>query len=45
MIITIEPCFEYLPRKMIVHEENILVTKNGFELLTSRTPEKIPIID
>ena len=45
MIITIEPCFEYLPRKMIVQEENILVTKNGFELLTSRTPEKIPIID
>ena len=45
MIITIEPCFEYLPGKMIVHEENILVTNNGFELLTSRTPERIPIID
>ena len=45
MIITIEPCFEYLPRKMIVQEENILVTKNGFELLTSRTPEIIQIID
>ena len=45
MILTIEPCYEYLPGKMLVIEENILVTKDGFELLTSRTPKKLPIIN
>ena len=44
MIITIEPCFEYLPRKMIVHEENIIVHRGGAELITKRTPREIPII-
>jgi len=44
MIVTIEPCFEYTPGKMLVHEENILITKNGFERLSSRTPKTIPII-
>ena len=44
MIITIEPCFEYSPDKMLVHEENILITSNGYELLTSRTPVDMPII-
>ena len=45
MVITIEPCFEYAPGTMLVHEENILITKNGYERLTSRTPENIPIIN
>ena len=45
MIITIEPCYEYLPGKMIVIEENILITKDGYELLTSRTPKLLPIIN
>ena len=44
MIITLEPCFEYLPGKMLVHEENILITAQGYELLSSRTPQEIPII-
>ena len=44
MVIAIEPCFEYAPETMIVQEENILITKNGFERLTSRTPKIIPII-
>ena len=44
MIIAIEPCLEYAPGVMLVQEENILITKNGFEILTSRTPKKIPII-
>ena len=25
MILTLEPCFEYLPGKMLVQEENILI--------------------
>ena len=45
MVLAIEPCYEYLPGKMLVIEENILITKNGFELLTSRTPKKLPIIN
>lgn len=45
MILTIEPSYEYLPGKMLVIEENILITKDGFELLTSRTPKILPIIN
>ena len=45
MTIAIEPCLEYAPGIMLVHEENILITNNGFERLTSRTPKKIPIIN
>jgi len=45
MTIAIEPCLEYAPGIMLVHEENILITNNGFERLSSRTPQKIPIIN
>ena len=45
MVITIEPCLEYSPGIMLVHEENILITNNGHERLTSRTPKIIPIIN
>ena len=45
MVMTIEPCFEYNPGKMLVHEENILITKSGYERLSTRTPKTIPIID
>ena len=44
MIMSMEPCFEYKPKKMLVHEENILITSKGYERLTSQTPKKIPII-
>jgi len=44
MVIAIEPCFEYAPGIMLVHEENILITNSGFEILTSRTPKTIPLI-
>jgi Xaa-Pro aminopeptidase len=44
MILTIEPCYEYLPGKMLVIEENILITDDSFELLTSRSPQILPII-
>jgi len=45
MILTIEPCYEYIQGKMLVIEENILITKNGYELLSSRTPRQLPIIN
>ena len=45
MIITIEPCFEYQRNIMLVHEENILITKNGYERLSTRTPKEMPMIN
>ena len=44
MVLTIEPVMEYAPGKMIVHEENIAITKDGSRLLTKRAPRQMPII-
>ncbi len=44
MVLTIEPGMEYAPGKMIVHEENIAVTKEGARLLTKRAPRELPVI-
>jgi Xaa-Pro aminopeptidase len=44
MVLTIEPGMEYAPGKMIVHEENIAVTRDGPVLLTKRAPRELPVI-
>jgi len=44
MVLTIEPGIEYEEGKMIVHEENIIIHKDGAELITKRTPREIPVI-
>lgn len=44
MVLTIEPGMEYAPGKMIVHEENVVVTPDGAELLTKRAPRELPVI-
>jgi Xaa-Pro aminopeptidase len=44
MVLTIEPGMEYAPGKMIVHEENIAVTKERPRLLTKRAPRELPVI-
>ena len=44
MTITIEPVFEFESGKMIVQEEDLLITEDGNEILTSRAPQEIPII-
>jgi Xaa-Pro dipeptidase len=44
MVLTIEPGMEYAPGKMIVHEENIAVTREGPRLLTKRAPRELPVI-
>jgi Xaa-Pro aminopeptidase len=41
MVITIEPGMEYEPGKMIVHEENIVITDEGADLLTVRAPREM----
>jgi Xaa-Pro dipeptidase len=45
MVITIEPGMEYAPGKMIVHEENIAITADGAELLTTRAPREMLVIN
>ena len=44
MVLTIEPGMEYEKDKMLVHEENIVIHKDGAELITKRPPREIPII-
>ena len=44
MIITLEPSIELSKNLILVQEENLLITKNGYKLLSTRTPEKLPII-
>ena len=44
MVLTIEPGMEYAPGKMVVHEENIVVTENGPDLLTQRAPRALPTL-
>ena len=36
MVLTIEPGMEYAQGKMIVHEENVVIRKDGAELITKR---------
>lgn len=44
MVITIEPGMEYDAGKMIVHEENVVITTDGAQLLTRRAPREMPMI-
>jgi len=44
MIMTIEPGMEYAPGKNIVHEENLVITEDGCELLTRRAPVEMPVV-
>ena len=44
MIMTIEPGMEYAPGKNIVHEENLVITEDGYELLTRRASIEMPVI-
>ncbi|WP_434361139.1 Xaa-Pro peptidase family protein [Parasalinivibrio latis] len=44
MVLTLEPGMNFAPNKMMVHEDNIVITASGCELLHTRTWEKMPII-
>ena len=44
MVLTIEPSAKYGPNFMLVHEENIVVTADGCDLLTRRAPRELPVI-
>ena len=45
MIITLEPSIEMDENKILVQEENLLITKDSYKLLSTRTPENLPIIN
>jgi Xaa-Pro aminopeptidase len=44
MVITLEPSLAIGPGRMMVHEENILVTEDAPRLLTERAPPDLPVI-
>ena len=45
MVMTIEPGMEFTPGRMLVHEENVVITEDGCELLTTRAPREMWMID
>ena len=44
MVITIEPGMIFAPGKLMVHEENIVITEAAPELLSRRAPPDMPVI-
>ena len=44
VVLTLEPGMEYLPGKEMVHEENILITKDGPIWLSNRAQKELPIL-
>ncbi|MEP3276655.1 MAG: Xaa-Pro peptidase family protein [Stappiaceae bacterium] len=44
MVLTLEPSLSYGDRRMMVHEENIVVRADGAKLLSERASPEIPII-
>lgn len=44
MVITIEPSMAYGNGKVMVHEENVVITESGPQLLTRRAPREMPIL-
>ncbi|GAA0681720.1 aminopeptidase P family protein [Marinobacterium maritimum] len=44
MILTLEPGMTFAPGKMMVHEENILITEEGCEMLHKRAWSELPVI-
>lgn len=44
VVLTLEPGMEYLPGKEMVHEENVLITKDGPVWLSRRASPELPII-
>ncbi len=45
MILAIEPGYEFLPGKIMLHEENVVVTEDGAELLSRRAAPDLPILN
>jgi Xaa-Pro aminopeptidase len=44
MVMTIEPGLVYADGRLMLHEENLVITESGNELLTRRAPRELPIL-
>lgn len=44
MVLTLEPGIQVGPGRSMVHEENIVVTDDGAELISRRAPAELPVI-
>ena len=44
MVLTLEPGMALAPGRMMVHEENIVITEGAPRLLTRRAPPEIPVL-
>ena len=44
MVLTLEPGMQFGENKVMVHEENLVIRKEGPQLLTRRAPEELPVI-
>ena len=44
MVLTLEPGMIYAPNKMMVHEENIVITDKGAKMLSRRAPAEMPVL-
>jgi len=45
MVLTLEPGIEIAPGKIMVHEENIVIRETGAELLSTRAPATLPVLE
>lgn len=45
MVLTIEPSAMYGAGKILVHEENLVITEDRAELLTRRAPREMPVLE
>ncbi len=44
MVLTLEPGMTMVTGKQMVHEENIVITRDGAEYLTRRAPQEMPVV-
>ena len=44
MVLALEPGYAFAPGRWMVHEENVMITESGCELLSVRAPESLPRI-
>jgi Xaa-Pro dipeptidase len=45
MVITLEPGMEFASGKLMVHEENIVITEDGAKWLSKRAAAEMPVVD
>lgn len=44
-VLTLEPGIEFAPGRQMVHEEDIVITGDGAQLLTRRAPRELPVVN